>query len=296
MGKSAADADSGARRHQVELLPLLAGRIVLPEVELTRPDVLLERNADGTPNWQFGAPAAAAERPARLPEIGSLSIRDGRVHFRDPMTSSDVVLQIDSDRAAAAADATADADSRSDLSGVGACATATSNSKAMPHPCWNSIEAGNPYRLEVKARAGDTRAMFDGTVVPLKLETIDGRLELSGKDLSKLYPLVPVALPWTSSYRISGHFLREGRKFALRDFNGRVGGSDVQGSASLDLTRKRPFFTADVTSRRLDYKDLAGFLGAPPPPRRASDDRRIRSAKSRCGRRRARRCRSSRMT
>jgi uncharacterized protein involved in outer membrane biogenesis len=124
-------------------------------------------------------------------------------------------------------------------------------------------------------------------VVPLKLETIDGRLELSGKDLSKLYPLVPVALPWTSSYRVSGHFLREGRKFALHDLSGRVGSSDVKGSASLDLTRKRPFFNADVTSQRLDYKDLAGFLGAPPPAkgqRRPPDQEREAEVREATGR------------
>ena len=250
---------------QVKLLPLFAGRVVMPNMELTRPDVLLEVNQDGTPNWQFGAPATAASGPAELPEIGSLSIHQGRVHFRDPKSKSDVVLQIDSDRAAAAADATADADSSIGFTGRGRLRDGDFELDGHAASLLDLSEAGKPYRLKVKGRAGDTRAMFDGTLVPLKLETIDGRLELAGKDLSKLYPLVPVALPWTSSYRIAGHFLREGDKFTLRNFKGVVGGSDVEGNASLDLTRKKPFFSADVTSRRLDYKDLAGFLGAPPP-------------------------------
>ncbi len=47
--------------------------------------------------------------------------------------------------------------------------------------------------------------------------------------------------------------------------SGKVGGSDIQGAASIDLTPKRPRFSADLTSRRLDKGDLAGFLGAPPP-------------------------------
>ncbi len=279
-GLTVGNAQWGSRPAMVEIeravirirpLRLLQGRIVLPEVELTRPDVLLETNADGTPNWRFGDEPPASAGRWGPPEIHALSIREGRLQYRDPTTRSDVVLQIESDRAAA------DAESRIRFVGSGRLRDREFELEGRAASLLQLNQNGKPYALEVRARAGDTKATFDGTVVPLKLETIDGRLELSGKDLSKLYPLVPVALPWTSSYRVAGHFLREGRKFTLRDLTGRVGGSDIQGSVSLDLTQKRPFLTADVTSRRLDYKDLAGFLGAPPPAkgeRRPADQER----------------------
>jgi AsmA protein len=38
---------------QVALLPLLSGDVVVEDVTLTDPDILLESNADGQPNWQF---------------------------------------------------------------------------------------------------------------------------------------------------------------------------------------------------------------------------------------------------
>ena len=85
---------------RIRLLRLVEGRIVLPEVELTRPDVLLERNTDGTSNWQFGdQPRSSASRWGP-PEIQALSIREGRLQFRDPATRSDVVLQITTFRSA----------------------------------------------------------------------------------------------------------------------------------------------------------------------------------------------------
>ena len=255
----------------IHLLRLLEGRIVLPEVELTKPNVLLEKNVDGASNWRFGrqpSPPSSAGWPP--PEIHSLSIRDGTLRFRDPITQSDVVLQVDSNPAAAG-------DSVIGFVGRGRLRDREFELEGRAGSLLELNRDGRPYRLDIKARAGDTEAAFDGTVVPLKLESIDGRLTLSGTDLSKLYPIVPVALPWTSTYRVSGHFLRDGRKYSLRDLTGRVGGSDVQGSVSLDLARKRPFLVADVTSSRLDYKDLAGFLGAPPPargPRRPPDQER----------------------
>jgi hypothetical protein len=126
---------------------------------------------------------------------------------------------------------------------------------------------GKPYQLDVQAIAGDTKVSFAGTLVPFKLETIDGNLQLSGKDLSKLYPIVPVPLPWTPPYRLFGRFVREGGTWSFKDFKGTVGASDMAGNFSLNRKGKRPIITADVTSQRLDYKDLVGFLGVPPKAR-----------------------------
>ncbi len=83
------------------VLPLFQRRVVLPGVELTKPDVLLETNADGDANWRFGKqPRQASTGTASAPEIHALWIQDGRLQFRDPSSKSDVVLQINSDRAA----------------------------------------------------------------------------------------------------------------------------------------------------------------------------------------------------
>jgi uncharacterized protein involved in outer membrane biogenesis len=249
---------------RIRLLPLLRGRIVLPEVELTKPDILLERSAEHGPNWQFGRRASAASTGSvstgrwSAPEIHTLLIKEGTLQFRDPVVGSDVVLTIDSTRVGRN-------DAAIGFVGHGSLRGGTFELEGSAASLLELQEGGKPYRLNVKARAGATKAAFDGSVVPPKLETIDGRLELSGRDLSELYPLAPVPLPWTSSYRISGHFLREGRKYSLRDLNGRVGGSDIRGSAAIDLGGKRPLLTGTLASRRLDYKDLAGFLGAPPP-------------------------------
>jgi uncharacterized protein involved in outer membrane biogenesis len=47
-----------ARARQIgihlSLRPLLSRRIVVPELALSQPQLLLERNADGKANWEFG--------------------------------------------------------------------------------------------------------------------------------------------------------------------------------------------------------------------------------------------------
>ena len=50
----------------------------------------------------------------------------------------------------------------------------------------------------------------------------------------------------------------------LDDFSGKVGTSDLAGSASIDQGRDRPKLTAKLVSRHMDIADLGGFLGVTP--------------------------------
>jgi uncharacterized protein involved in outer membrane biogenesis len=244
----------------IELLPLFHKRVVLPEVQLTQPDILLERDVDGEPNWAFGNQTDKnANASSNPPEIRSLWIKQGKVAFRDPESKTDVALTIDSDQSPE------DQEVMLRFAGEGSLRDETFHLRGRAGSLLDLKESGKPYKLDVTASAGATKASFDGTLVPLKMETIDGQLALSGDDLSKLYPLAPTPLPWTPAYRISGHVVRENTKYSLRDLKGRVGSSDVNGVVAVDVTNERPVIKADVTSKRLDYKDLAGFLGAPPP-------------------------------
>ena len=246
----------------IEILPLFRGRVVLPEIELTKPQVVLERDVDGEANWNFGAQPdqnAQSTGPAQMPEIRSLWIERGKITFRDPEARTEIELALASDRSRGGGQSSIRFD------GQGSLRNEAFRLEGRAGSLLELTEAGEPYNVDVKASAGYTKASFAGTVVPLKLETIDGDVALSGNDLSQLYPLVPVPLPWTSTYRLSGHLKRDGDKYSLHGLKGRVGNSDLQGDAAIDLSNQRPHLTADLTSKRVDYKDLLGFLGTPPP-------------------------------
>jgi uncharacterized protein involved in outer membrane biogenesis len=248
----------------IEFLPLFRGRVVLPEIELTKPQVVLERDVDGEANWAFGAQPGQGERSTgstHMPEIRSLWIEHGRIKFRDPSSRTEIGVALDSDRGQDGGQ------SIIRFNGQGSLRNEEFRLEGHAGSLLELTEAGEPYDVAVKASAGYTKASFAGTVVPLKLETIDGDVALSGNDLSRLYPLVPVPLPWTSTYRLSGHLKREGDKYSVRGLKGSVGNSNLEGDLAIDLSNQRPHLTADLTSKRLDYKDLLGFLGVPPPPK-----------------------------
>src|SRR5690606_14463255 len=83
-----------------------------------------------------------------------------------------------------------------------------------------------------------------------------------------LYPLLGIALPPTPPYSLDGHFTRdiEGKRTTWHydGFTGAVGDSDLRGDASVTTGGARPFLRATLASKKLDFDDLAGFVGAAP--------------------------------
>src|SRR5690606_28777366 len=90
------------------------------------------------------------------------------------------------------------------------------------------------------------------------------QLQLSGANLEDLYPLIGIALPPTPPYTLDGHFTRDGEVWFYNDFNGTVGDSDLSGDANVDAGGDRPYLRAALHSKRLDFDDLAGFVGGAP--------------------------------
>lgn len=254
-----ADMASAERlRFSVRLWPLLGGRYDLPFVHLERPRLLLERNADGEANWRFADDDEPS--PPAPPLIRQLTVADGELRVRDPPHRTDVRLDVRSGEAG-------DEHARAPL-----IARGEGRYRGRPFELAGQVESplelrstGRPYRVDVRARAGATRTRARGELIaPLQFGDFDVRFELSGPDLGDLYPLLGIALPTTPPYTLDGRLSREGDTWRYRDFRGTVGDSDLGGDASIDLSGERPALVAELSSKRLDLDDLAGFLGAPP--------------------------------
>lgn len=73
----------------LDVAALLSGQLQITEISLTRPELLLERHADGRVNWVIDAPAAEAggqsvgQSPTQGLTLGSAVIRDGRLRYRE---------------------------------------------------------------------------------------------------------------------------------------------------------------------------------------------------------------------
>jgi len=132
------------------------------------------------------------------------------------------------------------------------------------HVAWHSRGTEAPeVTLDGWAKAGETKIAARGTMVdPMRLTALDLHFELSGRDLADLYPVFGVPLPPTPMYRLAGRLIQRDRLWEFKKFDGQIGRSDLAGDFSLDRSKEPQLMRADLTSRRLDMRDLAGFVGA----------------------------------
>lgn len=262
-GLSLANADWGTGQpmlgvnklsFRVSLTDLLTGDIVLPEVSISRPKIILEKNADGRRNWDL----KKEEKETELPKIGRLMLDQGTLIFRDPKTETDVTVKASTDSTSADARETP-----VNLAAEGKFTGLSFTGQIHGGEIVSLADKAFPYPVKGKVQIGNSHAAFDGTVTGLQaLSAMDLNLELHGDDLSALYPIVGIVIFPSPPYRISGRLLHQKAEWSLKGFTGHMGKSDMGGDILIDTGGKRPMLRADVVSKVLDLADLSGFIGA----------------------------------
>ncbi|HXD40880.1 MAG TPA: AsmA family protein [Ramlibacter sp.] len=252
---------------QIELLPLLDRRIELPLVELRKPQLGLQVEADGRRSWALGRDTAD---PHNIPQIGALVVDQGTVHFIAMHRGAD----IHTDFAIEAAPPPAPGKPAMPLSfkskGTWQKEPFTAQGRTG-NVLYLSAPLRHPFPMEVKATAGATTLRASGSIASLAtLEGADAVVSLQGRDLADLYKLVGVVLPATPRYSLHGNVSKEGEVWHVRQIDGKLGNSDLAGEVSFDRARSVPQLTGKVRSRSLDFDDLAPLVGLPEQPRSAA--------------------------
>ena len=249
---------ASADRAQVdfELWPLVSRRQArIPWIRLSAPRLLLETGPKGAGNWVFGD--RTGESTVQFERIW---IDDGRLQFFDAAKKTDIDISVNS--------AKSDGGNTAppiDISGKGRWTGNAFKLSGRAESPLALADSNEPYRIDLRASAGPTTAHARGTLTdPFKFRDFDLRLALAGRNLEDLFPLIGVATPATPPYRFDGRLTRKDTTWHYDNFNGVVGDSDLGGSAAVTVGRERPLLVADLVSKRLDFDDLAGFVGAPP--------------------------------
>lgn len=251
----------------LRLLPILWGNFDLPRLRIDQPRLYLERNAEGATNWSFGAqPAvntaaslAAPEEREETPAIRALEITDGTLKYTDPgrKLALDGVLSFGAGAAAG--------QQAISFTGQGELEGRKLDVAFAGGPFEMLRNSEQPYPLRLRIAFGATEVKVEGTAQdPIALEGTDLKLHLSGPDLADVFPVLGVPAPPTPPYDLSGQLLREGDLWRFEHFAGKVGDSDLAGSLSIDYAPERPFLSAKLKSKLLDFDDLGPLVGVPP--------------------------------
>ena len=248
-------------RLEIPFWPLVRGDRMLRRVDVVRPSLLLERNARGDANWRFRRASSPKSGPGRGWSFGELRVHDGRLDVHDAPFGTNLQLTVDSALPQANAESV-----RMLFHGSGRYRSQPFKLDGWADSPVALLErADAAWRVDVSARAGATRARAYGALrVPLNPAHVIVNAELRGDDLADLYPLLGLAIPSSPPYLFSGHLERKNRVVAMHDMKGRIGDSDIDGDASVDLGGAKPMLTADLASNNLDLDDLGGLIGLPP--------------------------------
>lgn len=247
-------ADVDEVRASVRLAPLLIGRVEMPLLSITRPRVLMISDRQGRKSWRLDADRPDDGRGAKLPPIERLIIRDGALTFEEQRRGLSLNATVN-------AQETAGGTAGFILDGRGAVRGSPMTVRIEGGPFIN-IRRDRPYAFQADVRGAGSALTARGRITrPFDLGRFDAVTTLEGRDLSDLYLLTGVTLPNTPPYRLSGALNRDGRVWTFKDFDGRVGASDLSGQVRIE-SGGRLRVDAELASRRLDIDDLAAVLGA----------------------------------
>lgn len=243
----------------IELWPLLSKRVVIPHARLVAPEIDLEVGPSRRQNWRLGKPGDGSA--GTVPVIGTIEVDRGRVTFRDELADTDLRAELETTgRRGAGAQALALA-----FSVTGTYRQLDVAAEGTSRSLVSIADSATALPVTATFRIGPTRGSVDGSIAGLAtFDAVDIRIDVRGNSLAEAYKLATITLPPTPPYRIRGRLIREGEFWRLRDFRGRVGDSDLSGSADVRYRDGRAMVFAKLTSEQLDLDDLGGAFGAPP--------------------------------
>ncbi|HET7556638.1 MAG TPA: AsmA family protein, partial [Rhodanobacteraceae bacterium] len=260
----------------VSPLALVGHTIDIPTLQLTHPDVDIERDASGRANWDF----AFGNSPGSWNlQLGNVAFDRGTVHVDDRVLDLRLDVAVEPlgkpipFHEIAASHAPGGAPARSDQSyhfgwtAHGTWRGAVARGSGKLGSVLAVRDASMPFPLQADLKLRDLHIALEGTLTdPAHLAALDLRLKMSGANMAHLYALTGVTLPDTPPFSTDGHLtgnLHPGHSvFHYRDFNGRVGASDLHGTMTFTTAPPRPKLSGTLTSNRLRFSDLAPLVGA----------------------------------
>ena len=265
-------ADIRYARIELRLLPLFRGDLILPLVQIDRPDVLVVRDADGRTNWDG---RIESKEPWDLPPIHRFLVNQGHLVIEDAVRKLRFTGTINSKEEVG--NSSEEAGGRNAAFTIAGDGTLNGNiftADVRGGPLLN-VDESRPYQFNATIRAGQAHASAQGSIThPFDLGRFNAAVTLRGPNLADLYYLTGLTLPGTPAYQVRGNLRRDGMQYRFTAINGIIGDSDINGDLAVNGAGDIPAMTGKLASRQLSFDDLGALFGggkAAPAAERASD-------------------------
>ena len=252
---------ASAAEFDIKLWPLLRGKVDLPRVSLTEPQLGLQIEPDGRRTWALSRDTSDA---SASPNIGVLMVDQGIVKYLASAQGADIVAQFS-------------------LAAEGDRSSAETQPQPLPlvykaSGNWHnegftasgrtggvlqlSKDIKEAFPVEVNAATGKTTLRAKGSIENVQeFSGLDATFDIQGRNLEELYKLAGVVLPSTPPYKLRGKLSKLGKVWTASQMLGVLGSSDIAGELSFDTSAALPLLTGKVQSKILDFVDLRPVIG-----------------------------------
>lgn len=263
-------------------LALLTKTVYLPWIKFQQPDARLIRLSEKNNNWTFNLasddkPKDENAQPSSWSfQLDNILFDRGRIDIDDKVSRADIEILVDPlGKPLPFSEVTgADNDKNAKVGDYVFGLKAKGRYNGQPLTGSGKIggmlalkSEGTPFPVQADFRSGNTRVAFVGTVSdPMKMGGVDLKLKFAGDSLGELYDLTGVLLPDTPPFETDGRLVakidaEKTSVYDYRNFNGRIGDSDIHGSLTYTTGKPRPKLEGDLESRQLRLADLGPLIG-----------------------------------
>jgi len=260
-----ATAEIGQLRFSIDPWRLLQLTVHIPTLELAQVQLRLVRTLDGQVNWTLPPKRAASAWNVVIEQI---ALGEGTAHWIDAIKRASIKAEIKtSDAPAGSTPTTAQPGYRLRWSLGGTVNKEQVSGEGLAGSLLSLQADSAPFPVKASFSAGQTHLAAEGVLIrPRALAALDLHLSLSGNSLAKLYAISDIVLPETPAYQTAGHlrasFNAQGSDWQYDKFTGKVGSSDLAGSATFHAGLHRSKISGSIVSDKLVFADLAPVIGA----------------------------------
>jgi AsmA family protein len=260
---------------QLSLVPLIFRSINVKRIVLVSPDILIETSREGESNLSFikRISAESTKKEASTAQrtkltVNKVSIENGRITYRNGKTGASYVAVLKRFEASARS---ADSALRISLDGSYNDRPFKAEGKLVPLSAFTAAGKAEPISLTVELTG--TSITVGGTIRDVaKLQGANMKVTVKSKDAARIGEFFGKSLPVRGPLELACRFTDPGPKvYQISDLKASVSGSDVEGSAGVDMSGPRPILTANLTSKRLDLRPMAEKKQTSPRKRNERD-------------------------
>lgn len=222
---------------QIDVRPLLKGVIRYRRLDVTRPDILLERDQKGTGNWKFaggggGSAGGFAIMPkdrTQFPTLLDFTLHDATITYRTTSGKPLVTALKQATIQSAGDDQPVTVTMDGAYNNLPAKIEATTDSFDVMR------NASVPFGEDVTVTSKDSTIAFKGHLMnPLDFDQVEAALTIDTKNLGKLLEAFDAGLPAAFPAKFDGKLTHQGEHWQIDDITGAMAGNPVTGTFVLD--------------------------------------------------------------